>query len=115
VHRGSVPAELSDDAACIDEPAQTVVPRRKILVGFLKHFQTVYVSFENGEHGQILESWKRCSTMWEDAQILIEVGGQRRSAVTCGLNEIGALMVENKDGSRETVVAGDVRIKRSPA
>ena len=52
--------------------------------------------------------------MWKDAQILIEDGGRRRSAVTRGLNEIGALMVENDDGSTETVVAGDVRIKRPP-
>jgi BirA family biotin operon repressor/biotin-[acetyl-CoA-carboxylase] ligase len=114
VHRGSVPAELSVDAVCIDEPAQTVVPRRKVLVGFLRNFQIVYVTFESGKHGEILENWKRHSTMWENAHIWIEEGERRRSAVTCGLNEIGALMVDNEDGSRETVVAGDVRIRRSP-
>jgi BirA family biotin operon repressor/biotin-[acetyl-CoA-carboxylase] ligase len=113
VRRESVADEMSDDAICIDEPAQTVVPRRKILVGFLRHFQVVYISFEKGKHGEILDGWKRYSTMWENARIWIEEGGRRRSAVTCGLNEIGALLVKYEDGSRETIVAGDVRIRRS--
>jgi len=113
VHRGSVPPEMARDAICIDDPARTFVPRRKILVGFLQHFQIVYVAFENGKYREILDGWKRYSTMWEGAHIWIEQGENRRSAVTCGLDENGALMIQTEDGNRETVLAGDVRIRRA--
>jgi hypothetical protein len=35
----------------------------------------------------------------------------RRSAVTCGLNEIGALMVRTPEGNVGTVLAGDVSVR----
>jgi len=114
VHPGSVPSDLAKEAVCLDEPAHTLVPRRKILIGFLKHFQIVYSSFENGNHEEVLDSWKGYSTMWDGVRIWVEEGAHRRSVTTCGLNEIGALMVENEDGSLETIHAGDVRIQRSP-
>jgi len=30
--------------------------------------------------------------------------------VTCGLNEIGALVVRTEEGAMETVLAGDIRV-----
>jgi BirA family biotin operon repressor/biotin-[acetyl-CoA-carboxylase] ligase len=113
VRSGSVPGNLSEEAVCIDEQAHTAVPRRKILVNFLKHFQTVYIPFERGKHGEILDRWKLHSTMWDDVRIWIEEGGRRRSAVTCGLDKIGALLVRNDEGVMETIHAGDVRIQRT--
>jgi BirA family biotin operon repressor/biotin-[acetyl-CoA-carboxylase] ligase len=112
VRRGSVPDELAGTATSIDEMAGVVVPRRKILVGFLQHFQLLYVSFELGKHEEILDSWKHCSSMWNGVPVWIEEGGSRRPAVTYDLSETGALVVQNEDGSRETVYAGDIRIRR---
>ena len=113
VHKESVSDDMAEDAVCIDEPAGMYIPRRKILVDFLKHFQIIYISFEKGKHAEVLSNWKRCSTMWEGAQIWIEEGGRCRSALTCGLDENGALLVRTEDGSRETILAGNIRIKRS--
>ncbi|MEJ2246616.1 MAG: biotin--[acetyl-CoA-carboxylase] ligase [Acidobacteriota bacterium] len=113
VRSGSVPDNLSEAAVCIDEPAHATVPRRKILVSFLKQFQAVYISFEKGKHGELLDRWKLHSTMWDCVRIWIEEGGRRRSAVTCGLDKIGALLVRNDEGVMETIHAGDVRIQRT--
>jgi BirA family biotin operon repressor/biotin-[acetyl-CoA-carboxylase] ligase len=114
VHRGSVSSELAEKAICIDEPAHTRVPRRKVLVGFLQHFQAEYNSFEKGNPDEVLERWKNHSGMWNGVRIWIEEGENRRSATTRGLDEIGALIIENEDGYRETIHAGDVRIQRKP-
>jgi BirA family transcriptional regulator, biotin operon repressor / biotin---[acetyl-CoA-carboxylase] ligase len=113
VHKGSVPDYLAEDAICIDEPSGTVVPRRKLLVGFLQHFQIVYITFENGNHREVLDCWKKYSTMWEGAKVWIEEGGQRRSAVTCGLDDMGALLVKTEEGDTETILTGNVRIRKS--
>jgi BirA family transcriptional regulator, biotin operon repressor / biotin---[acetyl-CoA-carboxylase] ligase len=112
VHPGSVPESLAADAACLDDMAQAFVPRRLLLVRFLHHIQHSLLLFERGEHAELLERWKSMSSMWNGARIWIADGGVRRRAVTCGLNEIGALLVRAEDGSCETLLAGDVSVRR---
>jgi biotin-[acetyl-CoA-carboxylase] ligase BirA-like protein len=69
VHQGSVPEFLASQAACLDDMAQTFVPRRKLLVRFLHHFQLCYLMFERGDHAAIIERWKSMSSMWDGVQI----------------------------------------------
>jgi BirA family biotin operon repressor/biotin-[acetyl-CoA-carboxylase] ligase len=111
VHRGSVPEHLTGEATCLDESAGVEVPRRKLLVGFLQHFQIVYATFENGNYGEVLDCWKQYSTMWNGARVTLEEGGRRRSVVTRGLDDVGALRVETECGVVETILAGDVRLR----
>jgi BirA family transcriptional regulator, biotin operon repressor / biotin---[acetyl-CoA-carboxylase] ligase len=109
---GSVPDSLESLATSLDEMADTMVPRRQLLVRFLKKFQECYLVFERGEHRELLERWESHSSMWNGAEIWITEGENRRSAVTCGLNEIGALLVRTPEGKAETIFAGDVSIRR---
>ena len=110
VRKESVPEMLTGMAACLDEMAGTTIPRRKVLVRFLHQFQLCYLMFEHGRHGELLERWKSCSSMWNGAQIYIGRGEKRREAVTCGINDMGALMVRNAEGLLETLLAEDVSI-----
>ncbi|MEJ2109470.1 MAG: biotin--[acetyl-CoA-carboxylase] ligase [Acidobacteriota bacterium] len=111
VHKGSVPEALANETICIDDAANAEVPRRKIMVGFLEQFQKVYSEFEKGEHEAVLDSWKTHSNMYNGVNVLIEEGGMQRSGVTCGLNEMGALLVLTEEGSIETIHAGSIRIQ----
>jgi BirA family biotin operon repressor/biotin-[acetyl-CoA-carboxylase] ligase len=112
VHEGSVPESLRSEAISIDEVAKTQVPRRQLLVRFLQNFQTSFMTFERGKHGEIVERWKSYSSMWDGVPIWIVEGETRRAAVTCGINEIGALLVRTPEGSVETLLAGDVSVRR---
>jgi BirA family biotin operon repressor/biotin-[acetyl-CoA-carboxylase] ligase len=110
VHQGSYPEFLASKAACLDEMAKTIVPRRLLLVQFLYHFQLMYLLFEKGKHAEILEGWKSISSMWNGIRVRIDEEGRHRTAVTCGLNEYGSLLVRTDEGALETVHAGDIRI-----
>jgi BirA family biotin operon repressor/biotin-[acetyl-CoA-carboxylase] ligase len=112
VHAGSFPASLSAQATCVDEMAKSFVPRRLLLVQFLDRFQRYYLMFERGRHSEILERWKSMSSMWNGTWVWISDGSERRRVETCGLNEIGALMVRTSDGGIETILAGDISISR---
>jgi len=112
VHRGSVPEALSGEAACLDDMAHACVPRRQLLVLYLKHFQICYLMFEQGRHRELLDRWKSNSSMWNGAPVYIGKSGARRQAVTCGLNDLGALIIRNPDGSLETLFAEDVSVSR---
>lgn len=112
VHAGSVPSISNREAACLDEIAGVSVPRRRVLVGFLRRFHHWYGIFESGKHRELLDRWKALSSMWDGKEIWILEGGSRKAAVTCGLDERGALKVRTAEGKLETVQAGDIRIRR---
>jgi BirA family biotin operon repressor/biotin-[acetyl-CoA-carboxylase] ligase len=115
IHKGSVPEDLSREAACLDEMANTMVPRRQLLVLYLKYFQICYRMFEQGRHKEVLDRWKSASSMWQGTPIFIGKGDARREAVTCGLNDLGALRVRAADGRLETLFAEDVSVSRRRA
>ncbi|NLV30811.1 MAG: biotin--[acetyl-CoA-carboxylase] ligase [Acidobacteria bacterium] len=111
VHPGSVPADLEGEAVSVDEMAGRAVPRRLLLVTFLYHFQKGCRELEAGNFAGVLEGWKKRCTMWDGAPVWIHEGERRRAAVTCGLDEAGALLVRTEAGAVETLVAGDVRVR----
>jgi BirA family biotin operon repressor/biotin-[acetyl-CoA-carboxylase] ligase len=110
VRKENVPASLHKEAISLDEAAQVNVPRRLLLVRFLSFFQLYYLAFEKGKHREVLERWKKYSSMWNGVHVLIGEGDMQREAITSGLNEAGALIVQNRDGVRETIFAETIRI-----
>ncbi len=113
VRQGSIPEDLRDQATCLSEEAGEDIPRRKTLIHCLKHFQLCYDLFERGEHGELLDHWKRLSGMWKGVRVWIEDGGRRRCGTTCGITHQGALRVRNEDGTEETLLAADVTVRRA--
>ncbi len=112
VHPRSFPEPMAFEATCIDERAQIFVPRRRLLVDILRRFQRWYLIFEQGKRRELLEEWKAYCSMWKDAEIWISDGAGRRAGVTCGIDENGALLVRVGGGRVETVLAGDVSIRK---
>ncbi len=112
VHKESVPAELADEAACLDDVAHAYVPRRLLLGLYLKHFQICYLMLEQGKGGEVLERWKSSSSMHSGTTIYVGKGEARREAVTCGLNDMGALRIRDSSGKMETLFAEDVSVSR---
>ena len=108
----AVREDLRDSATSVSLEAGSAAPRRLLLVRFLYHFQLGYDLFERGEHAGILEEWKKRSSMCEGATVWVDDGRGARQVVTCGLSPAGALVVRGPDGSRETLVAGDVSLQR---
>ncbi len=113
VHAGSVPSMSAREAACLDEMAEAAIPRRRVLVGFLRRFDHWYGIFECGNHRELLARWKSLCSMWDGTPVWIMEGAKRRAVVTCGLDDNGALMVRTAEGKVETVLAGDIRLRRA--
>jgi BirA family biotin operon repressor/biotin-[acetyl-CoA-carboxylase] ligase len=111
VHPGSAPENPADNAVCIDDAAGITVPRRRLLIYFLKCFQNSYRLFQEGKFEELLDQWKGFSSMWDGAPVTLIESRQTRDAVTCGLDGIGALRVCFADGSIETMLAGDVSVR----
>ncbi len=113
VREESGPAELYDQATCIDKEAGGEIPRRRLLVHCLHRFQECYGLFERQEHRELLQRWKRLSSMWDGVPVWIDDGSRRRAGITSGLTELGALRIRNEDGTEETLLAADVTVRRA--
>jgi BirA family biotin operon repressor/biotin-[acetyl-CoA-carboxylase] ligase len=113
VSHALLPANIQDRVTSVSEAAGVQIPRRRLLVRFLYHFQLEYDLFARGQHQTILEQWKRFSRMWRDTPVWIMENDQARPAVTAGLTESGALIIRGPDGAEEVILAGDVSIRRS--
>ena len=98
------------EAVSLEQMAGVPVPRRQLLVRFLHHFQICYLAFEQQKYHELKARWKAYSSMWNGVRVWIGEGEKRYEAITCGLNEIGALLVRRQDGSLETVFADSVRM-----
>lgn len=109
---GSVPRHLEAQATALNVEAGTRIPRRQVLVQFLHNLQQGYDLFERGEYGRILDQWKGHSTMWSGVPVWVTDEERCRPAVTSGLSESGALRIRTEDGVEETLLAGDVSIRR---
>jgi BirA family biotin operon repressor/biotin-[acetyl-CoA-carboxylase] ligase len=107
----SVPEALEHSATSVSREAGEAIPRRRLLVAFLRHFQNEYLLFERGERRLVLEHWKEASSMWDGKDVRIYDGKTWRDAITCGLSDIGALKVRFSDGSEEAVLAADVSVR----
>lgn len=110
---GSFPPELKDRAISLNEAAGVRVPRRRLLVRFLYHFQLGYELVTSAEYQAVLEQWKRFSRMWSDTPVWITEDDKTMPWVTAGLTDEGALCVRGADGVEKVILAGDVSIRRS--
>jgi BirA family biotin operon repressor/biotin-[acetyl-CoA-carboxylase] ligase len=112
VGKVELPIDLQDQVTSVGEAAGVLVPRRHILVRFLYHFQLGYDLFLRGQDAAILDQWKSFSRMWTNTPVWITEDGRSRPAVTRGLSETGGLIVQWPDGTEETILAGDISIRR---
>lgn len=106
----SIPRGLESLAASVSHEAGVKVPRRPLLVSFLRRFQEEYILFERGARKAILDHWKACSSMWDGVRVRVGEGGTWREATTCGLSDSGAIRVRLPDGSEQTLMAADVSV-----
>ncbi len=106
----SVPRGMEGSAASLSREAGVRVPRRPLLVSFLRRFQEEYLLFERGEREAILDHWKARSPMWNGVRVHFSAGDTWREATTCGLSDSGALRVRLPDGSEQTLIAADVSV-----
>jgi BirA family biotin operon repressor/biotin-[acetyl-CoA-carboxylase] ligase len=110
VKPASLPDELQETATSVSAEAGVSIPRRRLLVRYLYHFQIGYELFKRAQYQRILDQWKSHSSMWDGVPVWLHDGDQRRLVVTCGLSDMGALKVRASDGTEETVLAADVSV-----
>ena len=104
----TLPAEIGDRATSLRIASGRIQSRIEILLEFFEEFENIYMDFERKGPRGIIDQWTRSSSFADGRRIEIHDGVRKVSGVTRGLNPLGALRVEQKDGHIEEVYSGDV-------
>jgi BirA family biotin operon repressor/biotin-[acetyl-CoA-carboxylase] ligase len=104
----SLPDDIADRATSLRIASGRIQSRIEILLEFFEEFENIYLDFERKGPRGIIDQWTRFSSFANGRKIEIHDGVRKISGITCGLNPLGALRIEQKGGRIEEVYSGDV-------
>jgi len=108
VNHESLPEEIAGRATSLRIASGRIQSRLEILLEFLEEFERLYMAFERKGPRTIIDQWTRLSSFAQGRKIEIHDGVRKIAGVTRGLNPLGALRIEQKDGRVEEVYSGDL-------
>jgi BirA family biotin operon repressor/biotin-[acetyl-CoA-carboxylase] ligase len=108
VNHEQLPEDIAGRATSLRIASGRIQSRIEILLEFLEEFETIYMDFERKGPGGITEQWTRSSSFANGRKIEIHDGVRGISGLTRGLNPLGALRIQQKNGRIEEVYSGDV-------
>jgi BirA family biotin operon repressor/biotin-[acetyl-CoA-carboxylase] ligase len=103
-----MPEEIAGRATSLRMASGHIQSRIEILLEFLEEFENIYMDFERKGPRSIIDQWTRFSSFANGRRIEIHDGVRKLGGVTRGLNALGALRIEQKDGQIQEVYSGDV-------
>ena len=103
-----LPEDIRDRATSLLMASGRIQSRLEILLEFFAEFEKIYLDFERKGPRGIIEQWTRFSSFAHGRKLEIHDGVRKIAGVTRGLNPLGALRIEQKDGGIEEVYSGEV-------
>ncbi|MBC7798567.1 MAG: biotin--[acetyl-CoA-carboxylase] ligase, partial [Pyrinomonadaceae bacterium] len=112
--RKSVSPELSETAASIESETGVEPSPEDLLQSLLRHFDKVYSVLHDIEGDKkIIAEWIKRSSYAFNKRVCVKLEDESFTGTTRGLNEFGALLVENESQIIKTVYAGELVNLRS--
>ncbi len=108
--RASIDA-LGNVAASLADTGVEVGARNRVVAALIESCVTGLEQFRAEGFAPFKAQWNSADVLRNQPIVVADVNGQRRG-VARGIDAQGALVLERDDGSRETVIAGDVSVRR---
>jgi BirA family biotin operon repressor/biotin-[acetyl-CoA-carboxylase] ligase len=108
VNHEHLPDDIALRATSLRIVSGRMQSRLEILLEFFEEFENLYRAFERKGPRTIIDEWTRLSSFAHGRKIEVHDGVRKIAGMTRGLNPLGALRIEQKDGSVEEVYSGDV-------
>lgn len=101
------PPDLVSRATSLESELGRPVDRALVCAHALASLAARYADLMAGRFDAILDTWRRRAPGHRQARVRWQDGGESRSGITAGIDEMGALLV-HVDGSLQRVIAGEV-------
>ena len=104
-------AALGNTAASLADVGVEVGARNRLVAALIESCVMGLEQFRAEGFAPFKSQWNSADVLRNQPIVVADVNGQRRG-VARGIDAQGALILERDDGSRETVIAGDVSVRR---
>lgn len=104
-------AALGNLAASLAETGVEIGARNRLVAALIESCVTGLEQFRAEGFAPFKTQWNAADVLRNQPIVVADVNGQRRGLAR-GIDAQGALVLEREDGSRETVIAGDVSVRR---
>jgi BirA family biotin operon repressor/biotin-[acetyl-CoA-carboxylase] ligase len=88
--------------------------REEVAAEFLNALEPLWSDLQEGGRETLLDAWRARAGFWGRTLRVVGTAGVREG-IARDLDANGALVLEADDGSRFTVVAGDIEVAREPS
>ncbi len=107
----SFPSEVKGTAVSLMEAGGKHVPRVKLLQYILAELEALYDDFSKSGFELLREQWKALSNTI-GAEVNISSSTEQLVGRAIDIDSDGALIVQKEDGTKERIIAGDVRLRK---
>ena len=114
VNQKEFPRVIKNDSISLRMIKGEIIDREKILADILNKFAYYYTKFQKGEYISIIEIWKKEMTMLNKKITVNTAKDEQYKGKVVDITENGALIIEQQDKTRKTLIAGDVSIDKKP-
>jgi BirA family biotin operon repressor/biotin-[acetyl-CoA-carboxylase] ligase len=108
VNHESMPVGLAERATSLRIASGRIQSRIEILLEFFDDFENLYAEFVRNGPAVIIDQWTKHSSFASGRRLEINDGVRVVAGITRGLNPLGALRIEQKNGKVEEVYSGEV-------
>jgi BirA family biotin operon repressor/biotin-[acetyl-CoA-carboxylase] ligase len=102
---------LGNMAASLADAGAEIGARNRLVAAVIESCVTGLEQFRAEGFAPFKTQWNSADVLRNQPIMVSDVNGQRRGFAR-GIDTQGALLLERDDGSRETVIAGDVSVRR---
>ncbi len=107
----SFPPEIESSAVSLMEAGGKQVPRVKLLQYVLTELEALYDGFSKSGFELLREQWKALSNTI-GAEVTISSPTEQLVGRAIDIDSDGALILQKEDGTKERIIAGDVRLRK---
>jgi BirA family biotin operon repressor/biotin-[acetyl-CoA-carboxylase] ligase len=103
----AMPEELRGRATSMADLAGKSVSRESVLARLIQDLDRCYGELESSGFESLRARWD-AGFSWRGRRVRVDLGGEAVSGTAQGIDREGALIVEDEQGRRRSIVAGDV-------
>ncbi|MDR2966791.1 MAG: biotin--[acetyl-CoA-carboxylase] ligase [Methanobacteriaceae archaeon] len=107
-----LPEELQKDSTTLKNELKTKITETELILKFLNEFETVYGLFKEEKFEDILYDWRRMSQTIGSYVEIKQPLGKFLKGYAVGINNEGALILEESNGNLKKIISGECIIKK---
>jgi len=112
INTGAIPSEIKEIATSIKEETGMCGIRNDLIAQLLNKFEAVYLDYTvNGKASDIIEYYES-KLFIKGQQVLVLSHDSEYPATVLGIDDTGALIVEDSTGAVEHLVTGEIKINQ---